>query len=209
MDVHVVEEFPEGVNQKRRLLVEVEDMTSIMSSFLRMDVSSQESKEAGGNTLPIMSSLLQRFDYGKVGAKIPLIANYYEIKINHKIYVHRYEVIIKDPAKDRPLDRDVCRSQFWEIAGNDLETFGKLENLIYNDVNCLWVKEKLNLPNDIGRKKIVKTTSRGDERVAYIVEMKYVNYFLVDLAMDFDDSRNVSIQFLNALLTQNIRCPLR
>ncbi|KAM3719027.1 hypothetical protein ACO02O_10955 [Dirofilaria immitis] len=199
---------PRG-NQSETSSVSEGDMASIMSSFLRMDVSSQEREEAGRNTLPIMSCLLQRLDYGKGGTKIPLTANYYEIKISREIYVHRYEVIIKDPTRDRRLDRDICRSQFWEVASNDLNTFGKLENLIYNDVSCLWAKEKLNLPNGIGRKKIVKTTSRGDERVAYIMEMKYTNSFLVDLTIDFDDSRNISVQFLNALLTQNIRCPLR
>uniref|UniRef100_A0A8R1TMB6 Piwi domain-containing protein n=1 Tax=Onchocerca volvulus TaxID=6282 RepID=A0A8R1TMB6_ONCVO len=59
-----------------------------------------------------MSSLLQRFDYGKVGARIPLIANYYEIKINREIYVHRYEVIIKDPTKDRRLDRSISNKYY-------------------------------------------------------------------------------------------------
>lgn len=52
-----------------------------------------------------MSCLLQRFDYGKVGTRIPLITNYYEIKISREIHVHRYEVIIKDPNKDRRLNR--------------------------------------------------------------------------------------------------------
>ncbi|VBB30375.1 unnamed protein product [Acanthocheilonema viteae] len=185
------------------------DMASIASSFLSVDVSSQKSVGARINTLPIISCLLQRSDYGKAGVLIPLVANYYEIKISPGIYVHRYEVIIKDPMKDQPLDRDICRSQFWEAVDKDLNIFGKLENLIYNDVNCLWVKEKLNLPNGIERKEIVKTTSRGDKRVAYIMELKYLSSFSVSLAMEFDDSNSATVQFLNALLTQSIRCPLR
>uniref|UniRef100_A0A915PQ71 Piwi domain-containing protein n=1 Tax=Setaria digitata TaxID=48799 RepID=A0A915PQ71_9BILA len=185
------------------------DMASLSSSFLGLNVSSQEPKGDEGNTLPVMSCLLQRFDYGDIGAEIPLTANYYEIKISQGIYIHRYEVVIRDPVKDRRINRDICRAQFWKVASNDFNTFGKLENLIYNDANCLWAKEKLNLPNGIGRKEITKTTSRGDERLAYIMEIKYTNTFLIDFAVELDVSRSVCVQFMNSLLTQSIRCPLR
>ncbi|CAG9529837.1 unnamed protein product [Cercopithifilaria johnstoni] len=94
-------------------------MASITSNFLSTDVSLQELLGAG-----------MRFDYDKVGAEILLVANYYEIKISHGIY--RYEVIRKDLVKNRLLDRDIYRSQFWEAVNNDLNSFGKLENLIYN-----------------------------------------------------------------------------
>uniref|UniRef100_A0A158Q754 Piwi domain-containing protein n=1 Tax=Elaeophora elaphi TaxID=1147741 RepID=A0A158Q754_9BILA len=196
-------------NQSETSSVGGADMSSITSSLSSMDISSQESIIGPKrNTLPIITCLLQRFDYGKVGTKIPLNTNYYEIKISRDVYVHRYEVIIKDCIKNRLLDRDICRSQFWKIVSNDLNLFGKLENLVYNDVNCLWAKEKLNLSNGVGRKEIVTTTSHGDQRVAYIMELKYLSSFLVSLTMEYDDSSNAIVQFLNALLTQNVRCPL-
>ncbi|VDM92962.1 unnamed protein product [Onchocerca ochengi] len=119
-----------------------------------------------------MSSLLQRFDYGKVGARIPLIANYYEIKINREIYVHRYEVIIKDPTKDRRLDRSISNKYYpfdrsiyiisdqnrkWKVPiGGEIEAWtglhgsvkiNSVEHALFNaDVSsCAFSKIRINL----------------------------------------------------------------
>ncbi|VDK54299.1 unnamed protein product [Gongylonema pulchrum] len=51
--------------------------------------------------------------------------------------------------------------------------------------------------------------SGSSERVAYIMELKYTNSFKIDLQVDLDMTRCVSVQFLDSLLTQSIRCPLR
>ncbi|VDK59602.1 unnamed protein product, partial [Gongylonema pulchrum] len=44
--------------------------------------------------------------------------------------------------------------------------------------------------------------AKFQERVAYIMELKYTNSFKIDLQVDLDMTRCVSVQFLDSLLTQ-------
>lgn len=149
--------------------------------------------------------LITRPGLGTLGRRIPLRANYYELTLSHEIFVHRYEITIRRPGKERKLDRDFCRDAFWKAAQAYPDVFGKLENLIYDDANCLWTKEKLGM----NRGEITLDVKRQNTNFTeYIMIVKYTTSFVVNIARD-ETSKCVSVQFLDALITQSIRCPLR
>ncbi|VDK20387.1 unnamed protein product, partial [Anisakis simplex] len=57
-----------------------------------------------GLSVPVVSELLARPGTGKVGRHIALIANYYELTLNSKITLFRYEIVISRPGRRTRLD---------------------------------------------------------------------------------------------------------
>lgn len=169
-----------------------------------MDSGQQSGRSTGTAELEVVSALLTRPGFGTVGQKIPLKANYYRLAISGEVFIHRYEVGILRPGKDRKLDRDVCRAVFWRAADENRHIFGKFENLVYDDANCLWTREKLGM--DRGEQII--QLNRQDGKPEFVVGLKYTTSFVVDLVRD-EPSRCTGVQFLDALITQGIRCPFR
>lgn len=187
-------------------------MAELSSGLSSMTLSSSTTPTSGRDSrgtptaeVEEVKSLITRPGMGTLGRKIPLRANYYELNLFGEIFVHRYEILINRPGKDRKLDRDLCREAFWRAAKAHREIFGKLENLIYDDANCLWTKEKLGMP----RGEITLDLKRENTNFTeYVMNVKYTTSFVINITRD-EASKCVSVQFLDALITQSIRCPLR
>lgn len=146
-----------------------------------------------------------KIPFGTVGQTIELYANYFNIILKTgEINIHRYEVEIVRPSSDRKIDKDTNRFVFWRAVEDNKEFFGKITNLIYDDARCLWTAGRLNM--DRGQETL-RIKSRFGDRIDFAISFKYTSTFTIDVSRD-DAVRSMTVQFLDALLTQRLRCPM-
>nr|AEF32753.1 ALG-5 [Ascaris suum] len=186
-------------------------MSTVSLSLSRTTPLSHRSRSIETSTstqLEEVTELLKRPSTGTVGRWIPLTANYYEMDIARQFVIHRYEIAITRPGKSTKLSRDICREVFWRAAREYRDLFGKYANLVYDDANCLWTADKLLFRGGTEHIALTKETRAG-RRVEYVIDIKYTTSAVVDVRALNDNDRSISAQFLDSLITQSIRCPLR
>ncbi|VDN24413.1 unnamed protein product [Gongylonema pulchrum] len=154
-----------------------------------------------------MMEIMRRPNYGTVGRAIELKANFKLLKMNtQRLPLYLYDVKITRPTGNVVENRDVCREVFWAVVTNNEHVFGTGYTLVYDDRHILFSLNKLSkepvleFPWPEARESLTPTRPR------YLVRITLASFFTVNLdekSLDFCNS----LQFLNCLLTQRIRCP--
>ena len=105
---------------------------------------------------------------------------------------------------------DEKREIFWKAVEMNQQVFFRPTHLAYDDSNCLWTMEKLQL-DDGGMMTIAVQTQLVRDRNPsdYRVDLKYTGAFLIDLRESVEPGgTSVAVQLIDCVTSQRLRCPL-
>ncbi|VDK72737.1 unnamed protein product [Litomosoides sigmodontis] len=154
--------------------------------------------------------LVSRPDRGKLGKPIELMVNFKLLEVPSSLQIYCYHVdIFKITKKDRRVveNRDICREIFWKIVSDNEEIFGTGYSLVYDDCHTLYSCDKLKIQKptlelhlSIKPKPDLKLPS-----VSFAMRILFTNYFTVNIHEHLPNFQ-ASMQFLDCLVTQRVRC---
>ncbi|VDM38397.1 unnamed protein product [Toxocara canis] len=155
-----------------------------------------------------IETLARRPNFGTIGFKIPLRVNFIEMRIKDGLCLYRYSVRIEYREK-LVKDSDRCRDAFWRAVRNHGNLFGDPSGLVYDDAASLITREPLKLR---GRQSIDIELWRPESATFkpsypdYIVRIRELDELRLSFGETDEESRR-SMQFLDSLVTQRVRCP--
>ncbi|CAG9534226.1 unnamed protein product [Cercopithifilaria johnstoni] len=174
------------------------------SEFSRVEQQDDKKHERIGK-------LVCRPNHGELGERIKLMVNFKLLKIPASLQIYCYHVdVLKITKKDRIVveNRDICREIFWKIISNNEEIFGTGYSLVYDDCHTLYSLNKLKIGKSTLELQLFIETKPGlkPPNVSFLVHISITNYFTVSTDEQLPNFR-LSMQFLDCLVTQRVRCP--
>ncbi|KAL3998292.1 Piwi domain family protein [Acanthocheilonema viteae] len=158
-----------------------------------------------------IGELACRPNRGELGKRIELMVNFKLLGVPASLQIYCYHVdILKVTVKDKLVveNRDTCREIFWKIISNNKEIFGTGYSLAYDDCHTLYSLNKLKIEKSTLELQLFIEPKPGlkPPNVSFLVCISLANYFTVNTDEQLPNFR-ASMQFLDCLLTQRVRCP--
>ncbi|MCP9260923.1 ALG-1 [Dirofilaria immitis] len=155
--------------------------------------------------------LVRRPNHGKLGEQIELIANFKLLDIPSSLQIYCYHVdILKITKKNKIVmeNRDICREIFWNVISNNEEIFGTGYFLVYDDCHSLYSLHKLKTEKPTLELQLFAEgkPNLGSTDISFLILISFTNYFTVNIDEQLPNFRT-SMQFLDCLVSQRVRCP--
>ncbi|VDK67627.1 unnamed protein product [Onchocerca ochengi] len=198
------------------LLVELNDMFTVGKGHGRdkqpkFETFSGESAKIGqklDEKHKRIGELVRRPNYGKLGKRIELMANFKLLEVPSSLQIYCYHVdVLKITKKDKLVveDRDICREIFWKVISNNEEIFSTGYYLVYDDCHALYSSCKLKPTLELHLFTKAKPGLKSTD-ISFSVLISLTNCFTLNIDEQFPNFR-ASMQFLDCLMSQQVRCP--
>lgn len=201
------------------------DMGSIVEGTRRMGISREGSRPGSSQasasahserpiaesmaSLSLTQVLPRRPGFGTLGPRIPLKTNFTEMRIPNNLCLHQYSVRI-ERRNELVIDRDKCREAFWRMVSQNRALFGDNHfGLVYDDAGLLVTRKPLSLNGQQSVEVLLWQPERPNFKPSF-PDYKIVIREVGELRLSFDETNErsrISMQFLDALVTQRVRCP--
>ncbi|VDM97873.1 unnamed protein product [Thelazia callipaeda] len=154
-----------------------------------------------------ISDLIPRPGHGKIGVPINLKANFKILNIPASLQLYCYHINVwKTIGQDQRSikDREVCSKIFWDVVTKNKEVFGNGYSLVYDDSHVLFSGNRLNINSEAVELKLIAKSKSVP--ISFTLEVVQTNCFTLT-ADERSPNFRMSMQFLDCLVTQRVRCP--
>ncbi|VDO38267.1 unnamed protein product [Onchocerca flexuosa] len=155
-----------------------------------------------------IGELVRRPNHGELGEHIELMANFKLLEVPSSLQIYCYHVDVLKITKKGKLvveDRDICREIFWKVISNNEEIFGTGYSLVYDDCHALYSSCKLKPTLELHLLTKAKPGLKSTD-ISFSVLISLTNCFTLNIDEQFPNFR-ASMQFLDCLMSQQVRCP--
>uniref|UniRef100_A0AAF5PZW2 Piwi domain-containing protein n=2 Tax=Wuchereria bancrofti TaxID=6293 RepID=A0AAF5PZW2_WUCBA len=158
-----------------------------------------------------IKELAHRPNHGKLGEPIQLTANFKLLQVPPSLQIYCYHVDVLKITKNGRLvveNRDVCREIFWKVISNNEKIFGTGYSLVYDDCHTVYSLKKLKTEKPTLELQLFvePVPCLKAPSVSFLLSISVTNYFTVTVDEQLPNFR-ASMQFLDCLVSQKVRCP--